>query len=182
MVAGDAPLPPMPPPPRGGQGTSLRNRRFLGVLSWVTFFAQAKKVIKKIFPQPRCGWPAVGKLWNLCLPKPLPPTSRAAKRSPHPPPSVVPLPRWGRLTSRRTRAAALAKGDARPPPYRQRPARFDHEASRAPLPSFAVSIGSRREACRKLLWHKGEARRGCGDNAQNAIAFFIQMVYNKVGS
>ena len=32
------------------QGKSQRNRRFLGVLSLVTFFPQGKKVIKNIFP------------------------------------------------------------------------------------------------------------------------------------
>ena len=40
---------------------------------------------------------------------------------------------------------------ARPPPYRQRPARFDQNASTAPLRSFAVSSGSRRGVCLNCL-------------------------------
>ena len=42
----------------------------LGVLSLVTFFAQAKKVIKKPLSRARCARPAVGMLWNLSLTKP----------------------------------------------------------------------------------------------------------------
>ena len=44
------------------------NRGSLGVLSWVTFFAQAKKVIKNLLTRPRCGRMGISKQKLLSSP------------------------------------------------------------------------------------------------------------------
>ena len=153
------------------------NLGFLGVLSWITFFAQAKKVIKNPLTRPRCGRMGISKQKLFSSPtdsraqralvkefmfislrlakKRTKETSRRHLRflrhlnggrfssafKIHLPPTA---PRWRGVSRGISEVAARGRhwlgGDAHPPPFRQRPARFGQKRSCAPLQNASVPV------------------------------------------
>ena len=153
---------------RKGPGGTMGS---LGVLSWVTFFAQAKKVIKKTLPRAQLCAARCRKAMEFKPAECLCPPQRgglsflrsflcASQRNEPKKRAGDTCGFSGSSLSRRAGAAALALWERHPIPYRQRPARFDQNASTAPLRSFAVSSERSHGVCRRRSRRHALVRRG----------------------